>query len=86
MKNEVNLNYALDSQGMRLERTNRRMFILCIILIAALFVSNLGWLYYESQFTDVETTKIEAEQKSDGDGDNLIIGGDYVEGTEGNDN
>ena len=60
----------------RFERTNRRLWILCIILILTLIATNAGWLYYESQFVTEETT---VEQEVDtGDGDATVIGvGDY---------
>lgn len=63
-----------EAQGARLERTNKRLFILSVILIIALFVSNGLWLWHESQF---ETISIEAEQQTDGNGDNYVVGGDY---------
>ena len=48
-----------------LERTIRRLWILVIILIAALVLSNAGWIYYESQFEDkVVTETVEAESES----------------------
>lgn len=60
----------------RFERTNRRLWILCIILIFTLIATNAGWLYYESQFVTEETT---VEQEVDtGDGDAIVVGvGDY---------
>ena len=71
----------------RMERTNRRVWILCIILVVSLIASNAGWLYYESQFTDTETT-VEQEVET-GEGSATVIGvGDYNHGeseTDGND-
>ena len=67
---------AFESALARLERTNRRLFILCIILILLLLTTNLSWIYYENSFEDVVTT-IEAQQ--DGNGNNTVIGGDYNE-------
>jgi len=60
----------------RFERTIKRLWILCIILIVALIATNAGWLYYESQFITEETT---VEQEVDtGNGDATVIGvGDY---------
>lgn len=78
-ENQINLNYALDSQGARLERANKRLFIICIILIIALFVTNGLWVFYESQF---DTISIEAEQEADGNSNNYVIGGDYGSETE----
>jgi hypothetical protein len=78
-ENQINLNYAFDSQGARLERANKRLFIICVILIIALFVTNGLWVFYESQF---DTISIEAEQEADGDSNNYVIGGDYGGETE----
>ena len=70
---------AHEADMTRMERTNRRVWILCIILIILLFGTNFGWLYYESQFRVVETTSQEIQQDIDtGDGDTTVIGiGDY---------
>lgn len=56
----------------RLERANKRSFILILVLIIALVGSNLAWTIYESQFEDVETT-ITQDNK---DGINNFIGND----------
>lgn len=65
----------------RMERTNRRVWILCIILIITLIGTNAGWIYYESQFMDYEV-----EQEVDtGTGDAIVVGvGDYNGGSETN--
>ena len=64
------------------ERTIRRLWILCLILLSALILSNLGWIYYESQFEEVVTTTIDAEQ--DGSGTNTVVNeGGYTLVTEG---
>lgn len=80
MNEKINIQYALDSQGARLERSNKRLFVLSVVLIIVLFVSNGLWLYHESQFVD----EIQIEQQSDGDSSNYIIGGNY--GGQANDN
>ena len=71
-----------EQSQVRSDRTNRRLWILCIILIVSLLGTNAGWLYYENQFEDISTT-IQAEQ--DGAGTNIISGGDYF-GAESEDN
>ena len=68
----------------RLERTIEKLWIMCLLLILLLVGSNGAWLYYESQFSQTETTTIEAEQ--DGAGINVIGGGDISYGSEGKDN
>lgn len=74
------LSFAAHEADMtRMERANKRVWILCIILIVTLIGSNAGWLYYESQFEYVETSSQEVEQEVDtGEGDATVIGiGDY---------
>ncbi len=56
----------------RMERTIRRLWALCVILIILLAVTNAAWIYYESTFEDVVIT---AEQSAD-TGNNYAIGGD----------
>lgn len=74
---------TFESLGDRLGQTNKRLFILSIILMILLLFTNLGWLYYESQYKVEETTMIESEQ----DGDVNIVGGGNVNyGSESTDN
>lgn len=69
-----------------MERVNRRLWIVVIILILALVGTNAGWIYYESQWSVVEesTTMQEIAQDSgDGGSNNLhFVGGDYYGNTE----
>ena len=64
----------------RLERTNKRLFIVVLVLILSLIGTNCGWLYYESQF-QVDQTTVEQEVDT-GNGDAVVVGiGDiYGEG------
>ena len=55
----------------RMERTIRRLWILCIILIVLLAVTNGAWIYYESQFVDEVTVT-----QDNKDGYNNYIGND----------
>ena len=55
-----------------------------VLLIVLLVATNIGWLIYESQFETVETVEeviIEAQQ---GDGVNIVGGGDVNYGAESN--
>ena len=63
------------------ERTIKRLWIIIIILIALFCATNLAWLIYESQFEEVNTS-IEAEQETDGGGNNFLVGGDFDYGYE----
>lgn len=56
----------------RMERTIKRLWILCIVLIVLFVGSNAGWLYYESLWSD-EVTTITQENA---DGYNNYIGND----------
>ena len=80
----LNARYYFDAQGARLESTNKRLFILALILAIMLFVSNGLWVVYESQFK-TEVTSIEATQDADFGGNNYIVGGSYGE-TDSKDN
>lgn len=85
MENTDNILYITYESAMaRMERANKRNFIIIIILILALIATNAGWIIYESQFETVETTTIEAEQS--GADVNIIGGGDIQYGAESKDN
>lgn len=56
----------------RMERTIKRLWILCIVLIVLFVGSNAGWLYYESQFE--ETTTVTQSTSWDGDS-NVVLNG-----------
>lgn len=68
--------YIHDAYIARGERTEKRLWIIVLILIALLAVTNAAWVYYESQFEEIVTTTIEAEQ--DGEGVNIVSGGDAL--------
>ena len=81
-ENTDNILYITYESAMaRMERANKRNFIIIIILILALIATNAGWIIYESQFETVETsTSIEAKQ--DGNGINIVGGGDVSYGSD----
>lgn len=54
----------------RMETSNKRWFILCIILVLLLVGSNVGWMIYESQFQDVSMT----QEVDTGEGDATVFG------------
>lgn len=61
----------------RMERSNKRLWIIVIMLILLLIASNTAWLMYESQFEDKVTYEQEVEQDASDGGNNQFIGGDY---------
>lgn len=64
----------------RQERTNKRLWIVVIILIAALILSNAAWIYRETQFETVETKEV-TQDIDTGDGDAIVAGIGDVYGT-----
>lgn len=56
----------------RMERSNGRIWVLCIIMTVAFLLSNIGWLVYESQFQDEITFTQEGQADADG---NVILNG-----------
>lgn len=72
---------AFESATSRQERTIKRLWILCLVLIVALIGTNAGWIYWEKQFEDVVVTQ-DVDATADGDSDlNLnTIGGDFYGG------
>lgn len=79
-----NVPYIVHESSMaRMERQIKRLWITVLVLIVMLVATNGAWIWYESQFSDIETT-IEAEQ--DGSGVNTVSGGDLEYGAESKDN
>lgn len=65
-----------------MERTNKRQWIIIIILIVLFVGTNAGWIYRESQFTDeVVTTTVTQDVDSDNNGDAVINDGVHINGT-----
>lgn len=84
----VSIPYVVyESQQERSDKQQKRLFILCIILIAALIASNLGWVIYESQFETVEedTSIVKVNQDAEEGGNRSFIG-DYYGETDDNGN
>ena len=55
----------------RMERTNKRLWILCLVIFFAFVVSNLIWIRYEMSMEDVVMTQ---EVTTDGGGDAIAHG------------
>ncbi len=88
-KNNVIPFIAHEQMMVRMERTNHRLWILCIFLVIALIASNTAWVIYESQWEVVEETTTDVTQDSGDGGENRlnIVGGDYYGETDStNDN
>lgn len=69
--NKVNepVPYIVHESAMaRLERTIKRLWVLCLVLFLSFVISNGVWIYYENSFEDVTVT----EATQDGNGVNII--------------
>lgn len=66
----------------RMERSNRRLWIIVLVLIVLLVGSNIAWLCYEDSMEEVSTTTNEVTQELDtsGDGDAIINDGVHING------
>ena len=67
---------AHEKEMERKDRTEKRLWIIIILLIVLLVGTNGAWLWYESQFEYVEITQ-DVTQDSGDDGSNNFVGGDY---------
>ena len=71
--------FAHEGEMVRMERANKRLWVLLIILVVALIGTNAGWLIYESQFSQ-EVTTVEQEVDT-GHGMAIVSGtGDAIYG------
>ena len=64
----------------RMERTIKRLWILCIIMFLSLVISNAAWIYYESQMETVYTSTEQDVTQRNGNGNNTFVGGDMYDG------
>ena len=46
--------YVHEGEMVRMERLNKRWFVAFLVVIIMLFVTNAGWIIYESQFETVD--------------------------------
>lgn len=72
---------AHESMSARMERTIRRLWIMCIMLAVMLLVTNGAWVWHESQFEGITMTE-EVSQDSGNGGVNNFTGGDVYGTTE----
>lgn len=77
MSNENVAYLEFESSQARMERTNFRLWVLCIVLIVSLLGTNTAWIVYENQFEDVVTETYTAETDKGGtaiaNGDGSVI-------------
>jgi len=80
---ERNIPYiAHEGMMARMERTIKRLWILALVLTVLLVGTNVAWLWYESSFETIETTREITQDVNAGDGGTAIINdGVHVNGT-----
>ena len=54
-----------------LKKSSKRWFVVSIILLIALVISNVGWLIYESQWEEVTETQTVEQYQEDTDNSNV---------------
>ena len=65
--------FAHEGEMTRMERTNKRLWILVLVLVFTLVGTNAAWIIYENQYEDQEYT-VRVEQETDGAGANTFTG------------
>ena len=71
-KNRMSIPYFVHEGVMaRMERVNKRLWILCLVMFLALVGTNAGWIWYESQFEELTITQ---EGTAD-DGSDITLSG-----------
>lgn len=71
--------HAFEVTVTALQMTIKRLVAVIIILITLLVGSNIAWVIYESQFTEIETKTFDVEQENES-GDNFAVNGDMTYG------
>ena len=71
MNENQNVPYLMHEADMaRMERANKRLWILLIILVCMLVGTNAAWIVYESQFQTVDVS----QEVDTGEGDAFVAG------------
>lgn len=74
--------YALDLIVEQHNTEKKRLWIALLVVFIALVGTNVGWIVYENSFEDV----VVSENTQDGQGVNIMTGGDVTYGAETNSN
>ena len=69
--------YVFDIITAQMERTIKRLWIMCILLVVLLVGSNIAWFVYESQFETVSQITTQEVQQDNDNGNNIMVGRDY---------
>lgn len=78
MEQRINIDYiAHEAIVARMERIINKLWIIILVLVAVLVISNTAWIWYESQFEEMTIT-----QEAEAETGNAIVnnGGDVIYG------
>lgn len=62
----------------RMERSNRRLWILAIVLVILLFGTNISWVIWENQWEYIPSATVSQEVTTDGGGNAYIQDGGNI--------
>jgi len=71
---------AFESSQARMERVNKKLWIVILVLIVALVGTNVGWIVYENQWQYVDTTTVTQDVDSSDGGNAIINDGVHING------
>lgn len=71
---------AFEASEQRHERKERNFFIIILVLVGMLVLSNLAWLVYNSQFDIVEETEVVTQENENGVNNYIGEDGEIVNG------
>ena len=71
MENQVHEQSLALEMLSELKKSSKRWFVISIVLLIALVISNVGWLIYESQWEEVTETQTIEQHQYDTDNSNM---------------
>ena len=71
MENQVHEQSLALEMLSELKKSSKRWFVISIVLLIALVISNVGWLIYESQWEEVTETQTVEQHQEDTDNSNM---------------
>ena len=71
MENQVHEQSLALEMLSELKKSSKRWFVISIVLLIALVISNVGWLIYESQWEEVTEAQTVEQHQEDTDNTNM---------------
>ena len=74
----ITVSYVVHESALaRAERTIKRLWIMCLVLIALFVITNVMWIWYNNQF-EIVTTQISSEAVADNGGNAWEVINDHM--------